>query len=266
MNAPRSVEVAQDSISYYCDHVAGKTLDDYSSTYEHQMMLIKKIAPVQANARILEVGCGTGWFTVLARRAGFDAVGMDLAERVVRFAARERAAEGDVEAHFLSADAEALPFAHGQFDVLIANSVLEHVPDWKTFLKEAHRVLKPGGVAFFGTGNRYYPISGEIDFPLYPWLPFKLQKRIAVAKRGPDILETNHIAWNNFTHRSLRRALNDTGFGQVRDLVDVTEPNDVRIESRRRLARSLLPIAKRFRFVRWLLFWGFSSTVFLVQK
>jgi SAM-dependent methyltransferase len=260
------VEVAQDSISYYCDHVAGKTLDDYSSTYEHQMMLIKKIAPVQANARILEVGCGTGWFTVLARRAGFDAVGMDLAERVVRFAARERAAEGGVKAHFLSADAEALPFDDGHFDVLIANSVLEHVPEWRTFLKEVHRVLVPGGVALLGTGNRCYPISGEIDFPLYPWLPFGLQKRIAVAKRGPDILKTNHIAWNNFTHRSLRRALIASGFGHVHDLVDVTEPDDVRTERRRQAARVVLPIAKRFRLVRWLLFWSFSSTVFLVQK
>jgi len=259
-------ESMPDSVAYYLNRVRSKTLDDYQSTYEHELMLLSKIAPVRPDARILDIGCGAGWFTVLARRGGYAAVGVDAEWTLVQFAARERASQARVEPTFIQADAVTLPFPDDHFAFVIANSVLEHIRNWRAALEEANRVLAPGGVALIGTTNRCYPVSGEIHFPLYPWLPFALQKRIAVAKRGPDILVTNHIAWNHFRHPSLRRGLLDAGFSEVYDLVDLIEPDEVRTESRRGLARTVLPLARRYPLVRWLLHWGFSGTVLLAHK
>ena len=259
-------ESTRDSVAYYLNRVRSKTLDDYQSTYEHELMLLSKMSPLEPDAPILEIGCGTGWFTLLARRDGYAAVGIDAEGALLRFAARERVNEAKVEPTFIQADAVALPFPDDHFAFVIANSVLEHIRDWRTALEEAHRVLAPGGVALIGTTNRCCPVSGEIHFPLYPWLPFALQKRIAVAKRGPDILATNHIAWNHFTHPGLRRGLLDTGFAEVYDLVDVTEPDEVRTRSHRDLARRVLPLARKHSLVRWLLYWSFSSTVLLARK
>ena len=259
-------EKPQDSVAYYLSRVKIKALDDYRTTYEHEMNMLRKLAPVKSSARILEMGCGTGWFTLLARRDGYAAVGIDTARTCLQFAARERAAQSRIEPAFVQADASALPFPNNFFSFIIANSVLEHVPDWKTALKEAYRVLAPGGVVFFATTNRCYPISGEIPFPLYPWLPFPIQKKIAVFQRGPDILATNHIAWNNFTHPILRRGLVWSGFKEVYDLVDITDPGDVQTITRRGLARRIIPMARKYSIVRWLLYWGFSNTVFLAKK
>lgn len=253
------------SVLHYLNRVRQKTLDEYRSAYEHQLMILNKAGPVSPRVSILEIGCGTGWFTVLARHDGYTAMGIDIDAATVQFAAHGRAIPAGVEPMFSRAGAVALPFPDDQFAFVIANSALEHIRNWRPALEEIHRVLALGGVALIGTTNRYNPVSGEIHFPLYPWLPFALHKRIAVAKRGPDILISG-IAWNNFTHPSLRRGLLDAGFSEVYDLVDLIEPDEVRTESRRGLARRVLPLARRYPLVRWLLYWGFSSTELLARK
>jgi SAM-dependent methyltransferase len=48
-------------------------------------------------------------------------------------------------------DATAIPYPEGTFDLLLANHILEHIPDYRAALAEFHRVLKPGGVAILQT-------------------------------------------------------------------------------------------------------------------
>jgi 2-polyprenyl-6-hydroxyphenyl methylase/3-demethylubiquinone-9 3-methyltransferase len=86
---------------------------------------------------LLDVGCGGG---LLAPHvpAGYRHVGVDLSESALAVAA----AHG-VEP--VRADASALPFADGSFDVVVAGEVLEHVPDFRAVVAEALRVLRPGG-------------------------------------------------------------------------------------------------------------------------
>jgi SAM-dependent methyltransferase len=97
------------------------------------------------DARVLEVGCGTGVLTrELALRPGVGAVvGVDAAPSLLG-EARERAA-GLPDLAFREADARSLPFGDGTFDAVVFYTTLSHVPGPERALAEAFRVLRPKG-------------------------------------------------------------------------------------------------------------------------
>jgi SAM-dependent methyltransferase len=98
--------------------------------------------------RVLEVGCGTGWFAERVRdELGAAVVAVDQSERMVELA-RERGLDAHV------ADAQQLPFADGEFDGAAANWMLYHVPDLDRGLAEIARVLRPGGRLVAVTNGR----------------------------------------------------------------------------------------------------------------
>jgi SAM-dependent methyltransferase len=99
------------------------------------------------NARILEVGCGLGFFASrLARR--FSVVGLDISLEALSFA-RQRWGFRSL----IRGDAEFLPYLSETFDVVIALDVIEHLAQPEAFLAEAARVLHPGGVLVLTTPN-----------------------------------------------------------------------------------------------------------------
>ena len=97
------------------------------------------------NARVLEVGCGTGAITrVLARRPGIAAiVGVDTSPLFLA-KARELSAEFP-HVTFRAGDVRGLEFGDGAFDVAIAHTCLTHVPGPDQGLRELFRVLEAGG-------------------------------------------------------------------------------------------------------------------------
>lgn len=102
--------------------------------------------PFPSDARVLEVGCGTGVLTrALAQREGVASViGTDLAPSLV---ARASDAVGDLEnVSFQVADARDLPFEKESFDVVVMDSVLVHVPGPERAVAEVSRVVRPTGV------------------------------------------------------------------------------------------------------------------------
>lgn len=228
------------TVREYIEEVGRRTLADYEAEFRKTLGLLGRVKEIGPGADVLEIGSGSGWFTILARVHGLRAVGVEVSWELVEFA-RGRAREAGVEAPFHEARAEALPLPDASFDVAYANSVLEHVKDWRSAVREAHRVLRPGGLLFVGTTNRLHPISTEIDFPFYQWLPLGVQTSIAVRKKGPDVLE-NGLAWNHFTPMGLRRALLAAGFRQVADVFDLVRPADLR--GVKRLARPILGLLK----------------------
>jgi SAM-dependent methyltransferase len=102
-----------------------------------------KVAGVSPGERVLDVGCGTGQLTAaLAAAVGGDQVAaVDTSEGVLEVC-RERVPDADVRA----ASAEALPFAEGQFDRVLAQLVVNLVDDPPGAVREMARVARAGGV------------------------------------------------------------------------------------------------------------------------
>ncbi|MEA2255725.1 MAG: hypothetical protein QOG35_1770 [Solirubrobacteraceae bacterium] len=116
-------------------------------------------AGVGPGARVLDVGCGTGAGTAAAAARGARATGVVLAEGILVVARRRHPA-----LRFVAGDAEALPFADGDFDAVVAGFVLNHLPDPDRAIAELARVLAPGGrvaVAVWEPPERN-PLLGEL--------------------------------------------------------------------------------------------------------
>lgn len=119
----------------------------------------------------LDVGCGTGFFSLLLAEQGHRPVGVDVAESMLALA-REKTAAAGLNATFRTADAERLPFDDDSFDLVVERHVIWTLPDPASALAEWARVLRPGGRAVLveglwgGTGNaEYAPIRDSL--PLY---------------------------------------------------------------------------------------------------
>lgn len=107
----------------------------------------------------LEIGCGTGFFLLNLSQAGVIAkdggLVTDISPGMVQVATRNAGALG-IEIDGCVATAEALPYADDSVDLVVGHAVLHHLPDVECALREALRVLKPGGrFVFAGEPTRY---------------------------------------------------------------------------------------------------------------
>jgi SAM-dependent methyltransferase len=92
------------------------------------------------NGRLLDVGCGKGFFLEIARKY-FDTYGVDISKFAVG-----RAKHTDRLSKLCIGSATNLSFADGHFDVIVCFDVLEHIRNPQIVLKECHRTLKEGGL------------------------------------------------------------------------------------------------------------------------
>jgi SAM-dependent methyltransferase len=90
--------------------------------------------------KALDLCCGQGNVSEALLRRGCDVVGIDFSQAMLAFA-RKRAPK----ATFIEADAQNLPFDDAEFDIVVSNLGICHVPDQPCALAEARRVLRPGG-------------------------------------------------------------------------------------------------------------------------
>jgi len=118
--------------------------------------------------RVLEVGIGAGTDFAQWVRAGARACGVDLAVRAVEHAQQRLELEGLTAEDVRVANAEALPYPDGVFDLVYSWGVLHHTPDTRRALREIVRVLRPGGTAKIMLYHRHSLTA------LYEWLKLAL--------------------------------------------------------------------------------------------
>src|SRR4051795_8589603 len=106
--------------------------------------LLAETADLHAGWRVLDVACGNGNATLAAARAGTTAVGIDYVPALIE-SARERAVAEGVDAQFRLGDAEALPFADGEFDAVLSTFGSMFAPDHHRTAAEIVRVTRSGG-------------------------------------------------------------------------------------------------------------------------
>ena len=98
----------------------------------------------RAEGVTLDLSCGTGNYALALAERGFRVVGVDVSAPMLRVA-RAQSAQAKLDIRWLQADANALPFRPGAFDLATVILGLEFVAEPGRVLQEAHRVLKPGG-------------------------------------------------------------------------------------------------------------------------
>lgn len=122
--------------------------------------------------RILDVGCGTGYFSLKLAAQAALVTGVDLSQAMLTVA-RRRATEERRSIDFLRAAGESLPFDDGSFDAAITMATLEFVDDPEKVLGEMLRVTRPGGRVVVGVINRdspwgeLYTRIGEAGDPVF---------------------------------------------------------------------------------------------------
>ena len=104
--------------------------------------------PLTATSRVLEVGAGSGFYSAEVARAVPDGrlELLDLQPEMLEKAGRKLEARGLSNVGYTAADAGLLPFGDEDFDLIFLVAVLGEIADRSAFLREAHRVLKIGGV------------------------------------------------------------------------------------------------------------------------
>ena len=115
---------------------------------ENRRAILAACTP-RAGARLLDLGCGDGEFTmrVAARIGAGEINGVEL---IPGIAAKARARGVLVEEASLEGR---LPWDDGSFDAIHSNQVIEHLPFTDHFLREIRRLLRPGGYAVVSTNN-----------------------------------------------------------------------------------------------------------------
>lgn len=148
------------------------------------------------HVRVLDAGCGEGYFTAALARHGAEVIAVDVAEEPLR---RARASHPDLE--FSRVEPEtSLPLADSSFDAVWAGETIEHIADTAQWLSEIRRVLRSGGLLLLSTPNHG---------PL-------LRLRLALAPRAFETHfnpRSDHLRF--YTRRALAGLLVDFGFEEV---------------------------------------------------
>ncbi len=126
-------------------HALGKPFTDPAcATHLLNLGVLLSLLPAPP-ARLLDLGVGTGWTSVLLARRGFDVVGIDIAPDMVALAHQQFPESDELALRFETHDYERLDF-RDEFDAAIFYDALHHAEDELEALAGAHRALKSGGV------------------------------------------------------------------------------------------------------------------------
>jgi SAM-dependent methyltransferase len=155
---------------------------------------------------ILNVGCGTGGFTIVAAETAALSVGIDADANAVDICALKRLDAG--RGRFVRAAAEALPFADGTFDLVYCFSAIEHVDSVEASVREMVRVTRPSGVVYVHTPNAWSWYEGHYKLLWMPFLPRALG-RLYLRLRGRPAAYLATL--RRLTPTGLRRAFRAAG-------------------------------------------------------
>ena|ERR1700688_399424 len=243
----------------YIDSKRHLSLHDMLPEYEGYLRILQRFAPLTPETRILEIGTGTGWFPLLCKRDGLRCKGLEISQQLIDYA-QDFGRQYGIEPDIALGNIEETDIGEYVYHAIFANSVFEHIEKWRIALQRVYRALKPGGIFFFASTNKFSLISNEYAMPLYGWLPDKWRYRLRIARQGPDIMKFG-IDFNQFTSWQLRRAFREVGFSRFHDRIELVD-----LERFSSWRKTLLKMAKSTPLLKEAILTFCDATVFVCIK
>jgi 2-polyprenyl-3-methyl-5-hydroxy-6-metoxy-1,4-benzoquinol methylase len=238
------------------------TLEDQRPTFDAIFDLIKRFRTIDTNTKVLEIGTGTGWLLLCCEQLGMKSKGIEVRPELVQWA-HQLGLKYGITPDIDLGNLDEIDISINEYDVIIATSTFEHVKNWKSGLQKVFHALKPGGLFYFYSTNKFSFRQGEYNFPLYSWLPNKWRYSLRKARQGEEILQWG-IDFHQFTYFGLRRFFKQLGFSIVLDRIDVLDPNNLNHPTPQK--KLIVRLLKGIRPLKhWALFFS-DGTLFICIK
>lgn len=130
--------------------------------------MIEDFIPNLRDKKCLVIGSSTGIMSSVVAEYFNHVTGIDIDMDAMKIA-REKYSKRNIE--YLEMDALNMKFPNAHFDVVICHHTYEHVYDSSILVKEIKRVMKDGGVCYFGAPNRLMIMESHYNLPFLSWLP-----------------------------------------------------------------------------------------------
>ena len=140
-----------------------------------------------SDVRLLDLGCGSGWFSEEARARGAQVTSLDISISLVRIT-RDR-----TRGLVVTADASRTPFAADHFQIIISSEMLEHLREPAVGIEEIGRILAPGGTLVLTTPNRRWLWLVSMASKL-GWRSFRGYENFLGFEELAQLLKNNGLA------------------------------------------------------------------------
>src|SRR5262249_54624430 len=137
----RTVQDKQKEIAFFDEHAANEEYDVFTPASNAWLIAtVVRVLALPRGARVADLGCGSGVFTELLRRAGYASIGLDISPKLILLGRKKYPG-----LELIEGDAENLPFESESVDGVLLNCLVHHFPDPRRLAAEVRRVLKRGG-------------------------------------------------------------------------------------------------------------------------
>lgn len=161
---------------------------------------LTELAPLDTHRRVLDIGCGPGFFSILLSLRGYEVTAVDYTENML-MQARENAEKRNARVKFMQMDAQELSFGNDSFDLIVTRNVTWNLEDPLKAYSEWFRVLRKGGKLVNADGNHFYYVA-DPDYRLF----YEKSERDHKYMDGIDTGIINALAEKNPLARELRPA------------------------------------------------------------
>jgi 2-polyprenyl-3-methyl-5-hydroxy-6-metoxy-1,4-benzoquinol methylase len=219
--------------------------EKYSERWEFEKVL--DFIPFK-NAKILDIGCGEGYFLKLAKEKGFEAFGIDFNEKAIEIA-KEKFGLKNVYPYTIEEFIEKFP--NEKFDIICFFHLLEHLDDPLKFMKNIKKILKENGYIAFSLPNPkrfslYFNLRETWDFPphhLTRWDEKSINKLLNITgfeifKKEYEPLKIKEILEGGIMIKK--------SFGIIKKLEDKKDLINNKQKIRRRFLINILKKIKKF--------------------
>lgn len=183
-------------------------MNDIASLGMHRLYKYKLSEEIKKNQyrRMLDLCCGTGdmAFLLAGQNSDIEVFGVDFSEQMLNQARKRQSRKGIQNIEFLLQQAEHLMFRDEFFDCVVISFGLRDVGDYQEVLKEAYRVLRPGGTIYcLETSQPDHPelkqlrevYQGKVIPALSAFLNGKGMEFSYMAKNSKEFISRKHLAY-----------------------------------------------------------------------